>query len=895
MKKIICIILLFSTCIFSQGRIIRSDEFNALRDSIQTWTETLALLGYVTPESYGADGTGLTDASTELNLALAEAGANGYTLLALGTYKIHGHISVPANTKIDGKGVGVIKGDSDSLWTTRYAKTGLWLEGSNITIENLTIDSTHIIFQPGTIKNVTIRNCTFENLNSTSWYGSIIALYYGMTTPTYLENIVVENSYFTNNLGSGIMINPDSCKNITIKNNRFEDIHNIDGSTIDLIFAGHKIDDSLIVVTGNTFRNIDITTNDEATGRMFVIAAFGTPLIVSGNEFSGLSASYGLGINCIRGSSRNAIISNNIFQDMSYNANGGGTNYEQGLIMMKSDGVYSDSSNAMISGNRARNCQVRSGVFLVGTGSIIGNEFDFTGNYGIDLRPLDTPDSASSVVSKSVVSGNVIRQAGGYIFRAIHGHYDIIGNDIKASDSAIVISTYDTAPDTIDLRFINNTIELDSAFMGGVLVDYGDLIFKQNDITIKNMIKTNYIMFDFSPPGTPTMWLNECRFIGNNFIIENSVNILSLFRADTTNLYLWNNTFINNGQILAYLFYTPKYIELNGNTFDSRLATASHSIIYVGVLPADTILFNNNKMMSGGNISSIIAGGYEITDTLEYAEMIKNTIEANSVVALDTLQNIRVLRLLGNVLKTTNILSGLGTIKNLYQDNNSEVGLVDGQKLSIADQVSSTNDNSITDSTITVTHNLFYTPTVGQIEVKPITTLGSASYFYIPTDSITSTSFKICLNTDAGKVVTLSWKIQDPTLEKLFSSEMCGDPDFTLGTWWAGTAYSSYVSDAMRIDCAEPFTAVFTRDTFGTVGKTYRVTYQIKNYVSGDISPVFGQYSGGTLRNANGTYTDDIYVLPSTPYDEDIFYFATWDSGAELDIDNVSIKEILNP
>ena len=70
----------------------------------------------------------------------------------------------------------------------------------------------------------------------------------------------------------------------------------------------------------------------------------------------------------------------------------------------------------------------------------------------------------------------------------------------------------------------------------------------------------------------------------------------------------------------------------------------------------------------------------------------------------------------------------------------------------------------------------------------------------------------------------------------------------------------------------------------GVVGRYYKVTYTISNYVQGGVSLRFAGSSGFT-RNSNGTFTD--YILCSNGV------FAGYAVGTTtLDIDNVSVQEI---
>jgi len=104
--------------------------------------------------------------------------------------------------------------------------------------------------------------------------------------------------------------------------------------------------------------------------------------------------------------------------------------------------------------------------------------------------------------------------------------------------------------------------------------------------------------------------------------------------------------------------------------------------------------------------------------------------------------------------------------------------------------------------------------------------------------------------------------------------------NWTFGTGWSmGDGVVSLNSPTGNLD--QSLTA--------TSGSKYRVTFTISNYVSGDIRWRFTGTSNenGTLRSANGTYTEEITLTNS----QSIFRFPA--TGGVMDIDNVSVVEVL--
>jgi hypothetical protein len=75
------------------------------------------------------------------------------------------------------------------------------------------------------------------------------------------------------------------------------------------------------------------------------------------------------------------------------------------------------------------------------------------------------------------------------------------------------------------------------------------------------------------------------------------------------------------------------------------------------------------------------------------------------------------------------------------------------------------------------------------------------------------------------------------------------------------------------------------------VSKTYKVTYTIINYVSGNVRSIFNGSTtdgNGTTRNANGTFTE---LVQSTDNASGTFSFGAVAGSFIGSIDNVSVKE----
>ena len=102
--------------------------------------------------------------------------------------------------------------------------------------------------------------------------------------------------------------------------------------------------------------------------------------------------------------------------------------------------------------------------------------------------------------------------------------------------------------------------------------------------------------------------------------------------------------------------------------------------------------------------------------------------------------------------------------------------------------------------------------------------------------------------------------------------------------WTFGTGWS--IEDGV-VSANEP-TGNLDQSLTATSGSKYRVTFTISNYVSGDIRWRFTGTSNenGTLRSANGTYTEEITLTNN----QAIFRFPG--TSGVMDIDNISVVEV---
>lgn len=110
--------------------------------------------------------------------------------------------------------------------------------------------------------------------------------------------------------------------------------------------------------------------------------------------------------------------------------------------------------------------------------------------------------------------------------------------------------------------------------------------------------------------------------------------------------------------------------------------------------------------------------------------------------------------------------------------------------------------------------------------------------------------------------------------------------DFSAGTGWTDSGATWTITGGKVDHSGIISTFTNTGGTAPTASRTYRVTYTISNYASGEMRVVIGARNG-TLRSANGTYTEDLSTTNTDKLLLEATNFGTWS------VDNVSAQEVL--
>jgi len=121
-------------------------------------------------------------------------------------------------------------------------------------------------------------------------------------------------------------------------------------------------------------------------------------------------------------------------------------------------------------------------------------------------------------------------------------------------------------------------------------------------------------------------------------------------------------------------------------------------------------------------------------------------------------------------------------------------------------------------------------------------------------------------------------------------AELVVNGDFSVDSNWVGVNTDGVtISNSSLNYLNTPYGKQIIQTNVTTIGKTYKVTYTVSNYVKGIVRVNLGGNSGQNY-NANGTYTDYITASANTY----VTLVSLGASGTTLSIDNVSVKEVIS-
>lgn len=129
-----------------------------------------------------------------------------------------------------------------------------------------------------------------------------------------------------------------------------------------------------------------------------------------------------------------------------------------------------------------------------------------------------------------------------------------------------------------------------------------------------------------------------------------------------------------------------------------------------------------------------------------------------------------------------------------------------------------------------------------------------------------------------------------PGLAGALRPNMIQNGDFATDTIWSKQAGWTISGGAANIS-GQVATRNLNQVVSGLVqGGQYEVVFTVLNYVTGGVTPAFAGsgVDAGTLRTANGTYTQTITITNASP---SVFRF-TAEISSSLSVDTVSVKRV---
>ena len=119
--------------------------------------------------------------------------------------------------------------------------------------------------------------------------------------------------------------------------------------------------------------------------------------------------------------------------------------------------------------------------------------------------------------------------------------------------------------------------------------------------------------------------------------------------------------------------------------------------------------------------------------------------------------------------------------------------------------------------------------------------------------------------------------------------ELVVNGDFATDSDWVKQSSWSIANGSANCDGSGGYRSISQSALINQVGKTYKISYEVSNYVSGEVRFILGGLNLGQIVSANGVYTETIQAVnPST---NSYIYIETRGSGFVGSIDNISVKE----
>ena len=122
--------------------------------------------------------------------------------------------------------------------------------------------------------------------------------------------------------------------------------------------------------------------------------------------------------------------------------------------------------------------------------------------------------------------------------------------------------------------------------------------------------------------------------------------------------------------------------------------------------------------------------------------------------------------------------------------------------------------------------------------------------------------------------------------------ELVTNGDFSVDSNWTKQVGWSISGGKANSDGSGNYQSISQSSLVSPVGKTYKVTYEVSDYVSGEARCILGGFTFGQITSSNGVVTE--YLTASNASSNTFVYIETRGSGFIGSIDNVSVKEVIS-
>jgi len=140
----------------------------------------------------------------------------------------------------------------------------------------------------------------------------------------------------------------------------------------------------------------------------------------------------------------------------------------------------------------------------------------------------------------------------------------------------------------------------------------------------------------------------------------------------------------------------------------------------------------------------------------------------------------------------------------------------------------------------------------------------------------------------ASSIGTSTEMIQGQFNLTKLGSELVTNGGFDTDSDWVKQSSWNIANGSANCDGSGGYRSISQSALTNQVGKTYKISYEVSNYVSGEVRFILGGLNLGQIVSANGVYTETIQAVnPST---NSYIYIETRGSGFVGSIDNVSVK-----